>query len=100
MMRMKIKLDEQKVKENGEYTVDEMYKKIDDLAKKVNITKKDKEGAFVGNNDRYDFASFGRMIIALGDCDWYKNCVEEWLWYDDYEVDDMMDFLNRRSDVV
>ena len=28
MMKMKIKLDEQKVKENGEYTVDEMYKKI------------------------------------------------------------------------
>ena len=55
MMKMKIKLDEQKIKESGEYTVDEMYKKIDNLAKKVNITRKDKEGAFVGNNDRYDF---------------------------------------------
>ena len=100
MMRMKIKLNEAKAKEDGKYTLDEMYKRIDNLANEVNITKKEGKHIYIGNNDRYDFASFGRMIIALGNCDWYKKCIEEWLWYDDYEVDDMMDFFNRRSDVV
>ncbi len=99
MMKMKIKLDEQKVKENSKYTVDEMYKKIDNLANEVNITKKEGKYIYIGNNDRYDFANFGRMIIALGNCDWYKNCIEEWLWCDDYEVDDMIDFFDR-SDAV
>ena len=79
-MRMKIKLNEEKARENGKYTVEEMYKKIDDLAKKVNITKKDKEGAFVGNNDRYDLSSFIRIVVTLKDCNWFKPYVEEWLW--------------------
>ena len=30
MMRMKIKLNEEKARENGKYTVEEMYKKIDE----------------------------------------------------------------------
>ena len=83
MMRMKIKLSEEKAKENSKYSVDEMYKKIDNLANEVNITKKEGKYIYIGNDDRYDFANFGRMIIALGNCGWYKNCIEEWVWYGD-----------------
>ena len=99
-MRMKIKLNEEKARENGKYTVEEMYKKIDDLAKKVNITKKDKEGAFVGNNDRYDLASFIRIVLTLKDCNWFKPYVEEWLWDENGEVEDVVKFYNLRGQTV
>lgn len=100
MMKMKIKLDEQKIKESGEYTVDEMYKKIDNLAKKVNITRKDKEGAFVGNNDRYDLASFIRIVLTLKDCNWFKPFVKEWLWDENGEVEDVVEFYNLKGQTV
>ena len=99
-MRMKIKLNEEKARENGKYTVEEMYKKIDDLAKKVNITKKDKEGAFLGNNDRYDLASFIRIVLTLKDCNWFKPYVEEWLWDENGEVEDVVKFYNLRGQTV
>ena len=100
MMRMKIKLNEEKARENGKYTVEEMYKKIDDLAKKVNITKKDKEGAFVGNNDRYDLVSFIRIVLTLKDCNWFKPFVKEWLWDENGEVEDVVEFYNLRGQTV
>ena len=100
MMKMKIKLNEEKAKENDKYTVDEMYRKIDELAKSVNIVKKEGKYMYLGNNDRYDFAGFGRMIIALGQCDWFKRNISEWLWYDGNEIDDIIDFYRDRRDVV
>ena len=99
-MRMKIKLNEEKARENGKYTVEEMYKKIDDLAKKVNKTKKDKEGAFVGNNDRYDLSSFIRIVLTLKDCNWFKPFVKEWLWDENGEVEDVVEFYNLRGQTV
>ena len=63
MMKMKIKLNEAKAKENGKYTLDEMYKKIDKLANEVNIKKKEGKNTYIGNNDRYDFAMIGIKIV-------------------------------------
>ena len=44
MMKMKIKIDKEKVNLYSEYNVDQMYKMIEDITKSANITKKDKDG--------------------------------------------------------
>ena len=100
MMKMKITIDEEKVKNDSEYTVDEMYKKIDDLAKRSDITKKDKDGLYVGNNDRHDLANFGRIIIALKKCEWFMQSVGEWLWDENGEVEDVADYFRVRGKIV
>ena len=94
IMKMKIKINEKKVNVNSEYTVEEIYKKIDDLAKSVGIIKKDEEGLYIGNNDRYDLANFGRIAMALEECKWFMQCVEEWIWYLDDGIEDMIEFYH------
>lgn len=101
MMKMKIKLNEAKAKENGKYTLDEMYKKIDNLANEVNITKKEGKNIYIGNNDKYDLACFGRIAMALGECHWFLNCVDEWIWHLDDGTQDMIEFYEAlRRDAV
>ena len=100
MMKMKIKIDEGKAILYSEYSVDEIYDKIDSIARSANITKKDKDGFYLGNDNEEDFANFGKIIIALNDSDWFIPFIDEWLWYVDNTIEDIAEYYKTRSEAV
>lgn len=99
-MKMKIKVDEEKVEKYSEYNINEMYKRIDNIAKKANITKKDKDGFYIGNNNAQDYSNFGKIIICLNDSEWFIPYIDEWLWYVDNTIEDIAEYYKRRSEAV
>jgi len=99
-MKMKIKVDEEKVEKYSEYTINEMYKRIDNIAKRANITKKDKDGFYIGNNNAQDYSNFGKIIICLNDSEWFIPYIDEWLWYVDNTIEDIAEYYKRRSEAV
>ena len=99
-MKMKIKVDEEKVEKYSEYTINEMYKRIDNIAKRANITKKDKDGFYIGNNNAQDYSNFGKIIICLNDSEWFIPYIDEWLWYVDNIIEDIAEYYKRRSEAV
>ena len=100
MMKMKIKIDKEKVNLYSEYNVDQMYNMIEDITKSANITKKDKDGFYLGNDNEEDFANFGKIIIALNDSDWFIPFIDEWLWYVDNTIEDIAECYKTRSEAV
>ncbi len=100
MMKMKITIDEERVNLYSEYSVDEIYDKIEDIARSANITKKDKDGFYLGNDNSQDFANFGKIIIVLNDSQWFIPYIDEWLWYVDNTIEDIAEYYKRRSEAV
>lgn len=99
-MKMRIKIDEEKVEKYSEYTINEMYKRIDSIVKRANITKKDKDGFYIGNNNAQDYSNFGKIIIGLNDSEWFIPYIDEWLWYVDNTIEDIAEYYKRRSEAV
>ena len=100
MMKMKITIDEERVNLYSEYSVDEIYDKIEDIARSANITQKDKDGFYLGNDNSQDFANFGKIIIVLNDSQWFIPYIDEWLWYVDNTIEDIAEYYKRRSEAV
>ena len=100
MMKMKIKIDEGKANLYSEYSVDEIYDKIEDIARSANITEKDSDGFYLGNDNDEDFANFGKIIIALNDSQWFIPYIDEWLWYVDNTIEDIAEYYKTRSEAV
>ena len=95
MMKMKITIDERKAKVDSEYTIEEMYEKIDNIAKRANITKKGKDGFYIGNNNAQDYSNFGKIIIDLNDSEWFIPYIDEWLWYVDNTIEDIAEYYKK-----
>ena len=100
MMKMKITIDEERVNLYSEYSVDEIYDKIDSIARSASITKKDKDGFYLGNDNSQDFANLGKIIIVLNDSQWFIPYIDEWLWYVDNTIEDIAEYYKRRSEAV
>lgn len=83
MMKMLIKLDEEKIEREGKYDLEKINKIIYKEFSEMGITK-DESGLFVNG----DFGAFGSMIFALKKADWFLPNVSEWLWYDSGTIED------------
>lgn len=90
MIKMKIIIDENKVNEEDKYSLTEIYSKLDKLFTEKGILARDEEGYYKGSNNKNDFANFGIIMWGLKDCDWFTKNVEEWKWYVDGEIEDLI----------
>ena len=100
MMKMEIEIDEEKIIENNEYSVKEVYEKINDIAKNAGITKREKCGLFVGNDDEKDFAHFGIIILDLKNEEWFMLYVKKWIWYVEGEAEDILEHYRQKRVAV
>lgn len=99
MMKMLIKLDEEKIEREGEYDLKKIKNFINGEISRMGIYK-DEEGLYTNGN----FVTFGSMVLVLSETDWFMDNATEWLWYDSegqadpnaYGVEDLLEHYKKR----
>ena len=108
MLKLDIRLDEDKISEKGLYNSDELYDVLKQAFSKHDIRYiKTEDGtySFYGNGKANDYAFFGRMITSLQHQPWFMEYVDKWIWYnsddgkteDDYAVEDVLKHYTDRD---
>ena len=77
---IKIVMDEEKIIREGKYTLEEIYKNIDDLAEFSRMKKIDKFYYVSKNDSPSDLGCF--VWSNLEEQDWFIENVKVWLWLD------------------
>ena len=87
---IKIVMDEEKIIREGKYTLEEIYKNIDDLAEFSRMKKIDKFYYVSKNDTPSDLGCF--VWSNLEEQDWFIENVKEWLWLDKEEgIDNILE---------
>ena len=87
---IKIVMDEEKILREGKYTLEEIYKNIDDLAEFSRMKKIDKYYYVSKNDTPSDLGCF--VWSNLEEQDWFIDNVKEWLWLDKEEgIDNILE---------
>ena len=91
---IKIVMDEEKIIREGKYTLEEIYKNIDDLAEFSRMKKIDKFYYVSKNDSPSDLGCF--VWSNLEEQDWFIENLKEWLWLDkDDGVQPRLPFTDR-----
>ena len=89
---IKIVMDEEKILREGKYTLEEIYKNIDDLAEFSRMKKIDKYYYVSKNDSPTDLGCF--VWSNLEEQDWFIDNVKEWLWLDKEEgIDNILEVI-------
>ena len=94
MMKMLIKLDEEKIIREGQYDI----KKINDYLLKAfqkRHMNKDPDHWYTNGN----FVSCGSLILTLSRKEWFLPNVQSWLWYDsdDDSTEDLKEYYRKEA---
>ncbi len=97
MMKMLIKLDEDKIAREKKYDINKINAYLASAFDKRGMTK-DKDDWYINGN----FTNCGSLIISLSEKDWFMDNVTEWLWYDtsDSSTDDLKAHYSRKRAAV
>jgi len=95
---IKIVLDEEKILKEQEYSLEKMYKAIDDIALASNMKKINKYYYISLDNTPIDLSVF--VICKLKEFNWFMENVKDLIWYDKGgEPDDMIRFFEERKKI-
>jgi hypothetical protein len=94
MIKMIIRMNEEKISETGEYTIEQIYSGIDRIFEKRGMEKKetDKGIEYLGGGRSTDFANFGKIMLGLKDQSWFMENAQEWLYCNSDDSDDPGDY--------
>jgi hypothetical protein len=93
MIKMQIKMDEQKIERSGRYSLSKVYGTLDDyLVNRLRFSK-DGDGFYVGTGSPDDFGNYGLAMVTLGKKDWFMNNVDTWLYFNSEDSDDPEDYV-------
>ena len=97
MMKMLIKLDEDKIRREKKYDINKINAYLTSAFDKRGMTK-DEDDWYINGN----FSNCGSLIINLSEKDWFMDNVDEWLWYDssDVSTDDLKAHYSRKRAAV
>lgn len=108
MLKLEIRLDEEKIREQGKYTPDSLYQTLIQAFTKQQLdytTASDGTVSFVGRGRARDYGCFGKMITTLKQQVWFMEYVVKWIWYNsddgenenDFAVEDVLKHYTNRS---
>lgn len=107
MMKMEIKMNEEKINREKKYRLQGMYKRLDDGFADLGMLKEDGSDTlmYYGINEAKDFANFGRMVLALKREEWFMDNVVVWRLYesddtvdpDDFAVNDLVEYYRKKG---
>ena len=111
MLKLEIKMDDQKMIKDKKYKPESVYKVIDDLFQRYHIRKEIKDDGthvFYGTGDRKDYGSFGFLITSLREWEWFMEYVVKWIWYnsdrghteDDFSVEDVLYYYTKKESIL
>ena len=90
MIKMLIKMDENRIKESEKYSLDKVYSALDRIFRDKGMVKVSTDNGieYCGNDRPIDFAYFGKIMIGLKKQDWFMDNVSEWLFCSNDDTDD------------
>lgn len=94
-MKIEIKLDEEQIKKDNIYELEELYQVIDKLFLEENLIKlPDENGSifYSGTGSNRDMGRIFVCVFALEKSDWFMNYVRTWLLYSSAAKEDENDF--------
>ncbi len=80
MKKLVIKMNREKILNDGIYNADKIERYIDSLFEKEGLVKAD-SGLYVETGDDSDYARFWAIIMYLKDLEWFCDYVSEFVWY-------------------
>lgn len=105
MMKMEIKLDEVRIRKDGEYDVADLWQMIDKEFASACTKEVQPDGSvmYTGIEDRDYFTDFASAHMILSDKEWMAKYCVKWIWYDNdddegqpYDEEDVL--VGERSD--
>ena len=109
MIKMMVKMNEDRIKSINEYSLERVYSGLDNVFAKFGIRGEIVNGyhEYKGNNDPSDFGKFGRIYNGLRKQSWFADNVKEWYLYnsddvenaDDFSVEDLLSYDGSRVGV-
>lgn len=96
MLKLEIKLDEDKIIEDHKYKVESIYQALEQSFAKYQLRKEVKPDGtmfFYGNGRSKDYGAFGCIITSLRDKAWFMDYVTKWVWYNSDDGDNEEDFV-------
>lgn len=82
MLKMEIEFNEKRIERENKISINDLYKKIDNLINKLNL-KKVKDGIYQDNGNEGDLTKFFVVMNVLEKSSWFRNYVIRWDWYND-----------------
>ena len=111
MLKLEIKMDEEKIKEEQKYVMEDIYRKIEKEFDRYRLQKSieaDGTRVFSGTGNRKDYGAFGLLITTLSEKPWFVDNVIKWVWYnsdrgrdeEDFSMEDVLYFYTKRESVA
>ncbi len=84
MMKMLIKLDEERVLRDGKYDLADMWREIDELFENGCVKEEQSDGSvlYSGKVDKDYFTCISVAYIRLSNREWFARYCSKWIWYD------------------
>ena len=95
MLKLEIKLDEEKICSDGKYALGSLRQTLVNLFAKYQIdyvTEPDGTLFFIGRGLAKDYGCFGKLITTLKNQPWFMEYVIRWIWYNSDDGEDENDF--------
>lgn len=94
MIKMIIKMNDEKIQNENKFTLDRVYSGLDRIFSQFGYSREDVDGnlEYKGNCDPGDFGRFGRIYNGLRKQTWFVNNAEVWLLCNSDDVEDPNDF--------
>lgn len=94
MIKMIIKMDENKIKSKNDYSISHVYDVLDSFFAKFGYSHEIVDGSleYKGNSDPNDFGRFSRIYNGLRKQAWFLENASTWLLCNSDDVDDPDDF--------
>ncbi len=111
MLKLAIKLDENKISKEQKYSVSSVYYALEEAFNSYHL-RKDSEPdgtiVFYGSGNPRDYGAFGCIITSLKEKSWFMDYVIKWIWYNsddgenenDFAVEDVLYHYTKRMSVA
>ena len=111
MLKLEIKMDEEKIREEKKYRVESIYQALEQAFSRYKFNQtQDADGTrrFTGNGNPKDYGAFGSIITSLKEKAWFMDYVTKWVWYnsddgeseEDFAVEDVLYHYTKRLSVA
>ena len=111
MLKLEIKLDENKINREQKYSVTSIYQTLNQTFDSYQLRKEDEPDGtlvFYGNGNPRDYGTFGCIITSLKEKSWFMDYVIKWIWYNsddgenekDFAIEDVLYHYTKRVSVA
>lgn len=108
MLKLEIKLNDSLIRQDAKYDPDSIRSVLDQTFGRYQFRKEtlpDGTVCYYGNGRPQDYGTFGHLITALKDKNWFVPYLSKWLWHnsddganeDDYTTEDILYHYTRRE---